>query len=77
MADAARLTDLDRKIIAQARDLLALPDSDAIRRHSGHENNTLAAFVSAFGETQEVIADLLAVIAGLDGEQVTEAGDSP
>jgi hypothetical protein len=77
MTEASRLTGDDQQIVTQARQLLRLASSDAIREHTGYGNNNLAAFVSAFGESQEVIAGLLAIVAGLDGPQVTEAGDSP
>jgi hypothetical protein len=72
MGEASRLTGDDQQIVTQARWLLLLASSEDIREHTGYGDNSLAAFVSAFGESQEVIAGLLAIVAGLDG-----MGDPP
>lgn len=65
MDEVSRLTADDQQVVAQARQISLLPGSDAVRERTGHRDNE-AAFASAFGEAQEVIAGLLAVIAGLD-----------
>jgi hypothetical protein len=66
MADASRLTVNDQEIVTQARQLLLLDSSDAIHEHTG--DRTFAAFALAFYEAKEVIAGLLAVIAGLEDD---------
>ena len=77
MAEAPRLTADDHQTIAQARELAMLASADAVREHVGSAGTMAAVLASAFGEAQEVIAGLLAIVAGLDGEQITEAGDPP
>jgi hypothetical protein len=53
---AGPLTDTDRRIIAQARAI-------TVRRITGHE-----ALSAAFGEAQQVLAELAAIIDRLSGE---------
>ena len=61
MNETTRLTDADRRIIAQAQAITA-------RRIAGHE-----ALSVAFGEAQYVLAELAAIVARLDGRAGKES----
>ena len=56
-----RLTDVDRRIIAQSRELAALGGLDAIRKHAG-QDDTAAALASVFGAAQFLLGDLAAIV---------------
>jgi hypothetical protein len=70
---ASRLTDHDRDIIAQARELAALPSIDAIRERTG-EHSLLLAYAFALGEAQERLAELAAIAERLDGADPAGVG---
>ena len=62
------LTDVDRRIIANASELAALGAIDAIRKHAG-QDDTAAALASVFGGAQFLLAELVAIVTRLSGEQ--------
>ena len=74
MTEAFRLTADDRRTISQARELAMLASPDAVREHVGTSGTTAAVLASAFGEAQEVIAGLLAIVAGFDDTQPPGVG---
>lgn len=55
------LTDADRRIIDQARELAEVRGPAAVREHTG-DSDPLGSYVAAFGEAQELLTEL-AVIA--------------
>ena len=64
----ASLTEEDRRIIASARDLAALGGLDAIRNRAG-QDDTAAALASVFGGAQFLLAELVAIIERMSGDQ--------
>jgi hypothetical protein len=61
------ITDADRRIAAQARELAAINRVDALRDRYG-TSNTEAALTDQWGESSHLLAELAAIIARLDGD---------
>jgi hypothetical protein len=70
--ETTRLTDHDRRVIAQAAELAARFDIAAVRKSSG-TTDTIIALAETLGTARHHIRDLLAIIARLDGHAGPDA----
>lgn len=61
------LTDLDRRIIALARELVATRDMDALRERTG-ETESVLALANALGEAKFLLGELAALAERLGGK---------
>lgn len=73
--DATRLTDHDRRTIAQARELAALRHVSAVKKHTA-ETDILLAYVNALGEAQYLLGELAAALERLSGDD-GQPGEDP
>jgi len=64
-----RLTDSDRRIMAQARELIMLCGMAGIREHTGSSDSTVA-LTAVIGEAKYLLASLTAIVTRMD-----EAGE--
>ena len=73
------LTDSDRQVIANARQVMALKDSAAVRRHAGAASadvaETFAAYLSVLATAQWLLGDLVAIAERLAGQDGSQEGD--
>ena len=66
MTGTDRLTEYDRRTIAEASKLAGLSGPDAVREYTG-DPDPLMAYAVAFGRAQHHLRDLLAIIDRDDG----------
>ena len=60
----AKLTDVQRRMIARAREVAALKDTDAMRERYGVTDGTMAR-ADTLGEAQFLLGELAAIITRL------------
>jgi hypothetical protein len=64
-----RLTGADERVIAQARELAEIHGSDAVSKHTGEADTTLAYAVT-LGEAQYYLRELARIVERIaDGDQ--------
>lgn len=69
MGNTLALTDADRRIIAESRELAALRTTTAVReRFPGWGDSTAAVYAEAFGYARWHLDELTAIIDRLGGE---------
>jgi len=65
-APAPTLTDVDRRMIAKAREVAALKTADSMRERYGDAGSEMAR-AAALGEAQFLLLELVAIIGHLGG----------
>jgi hypothetical protein len=67
MTTTARLTGLDRRTIARAREVAALHGTDAIREYT-RQDTAEGALAAVVGTAQYLLLELAAIAERLDGD---------
>jgi hypothetical protein len=67
MTNTETLTDLDLRVLADARKLVALHGVDALHEHTGRADFTLA-LAETLGQAQYVLNELVVLVERLTGQ---------